>query len=1167
MAINFSNYESDVAPCPVNKTSDGRKTTTTEGKFYTMQLKQEEMVPDVPAAVPRPETIIVETLDSSLQYCLGLIDDKLMKGYITRLDKLEAVPADFTGVKNMSFFKIDELVYEDEEFSAEKLSTVYHALSNKPCTVALMIRSDGCRNSLYLGVRPDSPEFSLATMGDLLKQTFLGQFPGSRTSDYFDSTKEMQQDFHSISSVSCVSDYRQGKQQCDNKQFIQSIEKFLIGMMGKKYTAVVLAQNVMSDDLKHIRRQYENIYSQISPFAEIQLNFSVSESSSSANGVSENISIAATNGTNSVYSTSESYAKGTSDGTNQSINVSDSSGFTTTVTKGKTQSTAEGTFHAESTSVSTTEGSSTGVNASSTLKDNINFGINMGKSNSKSTTQGVTDSVSRTITDSISHSVSKGKSTTHTKGSSEGTTHSDSFTQTIGLSNNWGESNSFTNTFGLARSDTLTDTLGTGKGVVLNAKDCQLQSVLARLDKQIQRMDECESIGMWECSAYFLGDNKSISESAANMYLSLISGAGSGVERSAVNTWSDADSESDELRRNFQIVKQYTEHFSVPIFTYSDEAGTRVSPSSLVSTSELAIQMGLPKKSVRGLPVSEHSVFGQEIISDSEITESLQLGKVLHLNAVTNEPVILDKQSLAMHTLVTGSTGSGKSNTVYGLIGRALEKGIPFLVIEPAKGEYKNVFGRYKDVRVLGTNPSVSELLKINPFSFPDKIHVLEHIDRLVEIFNVCWSMSAAMPAILKDSVIQAYKHCGWDLDNSVNKYSNDLFPCFSDLLHEIQCVVRSSAYSEEVKGNYIGSLETRVRSLTNGLNGSIFAPDETDSKTLFDSCVIADLSRVGSQETKSLIMGVLVMKLNEYRMSNSNGMNAPLKHLTVLEEAHNLLKRTSVGQDPEVPNTMGKSVEMLSNSIAEMRTYGEGFIIADQSPNALDSSAIRNTNTKIIMRLPDETDRRLAGKSAALTDKQLEELAKLPCGTAAVYQNNWHEPVLCLIDKYNVAYAPYVYIRSQMETPDSKIRAKLVRLLLCGNAQAIKESDIVSIKESLAGSHYPTEDKIIFYSLIGELKEYGALQVWDKKHYSTLAKLVMKAIGCTLSDVREEVYSANALNEAYKNITGLVMSHTDLAGSILGMKISLCLIECLRQADKISEEICEGLYKFAMRR
>lgn len=1129
------------------------------------------------------ENIRVETLDDNLQYCLGLVDDKLMKGYITRLDKLEAVPANFSGIENMRFFKIDELVYEEDEFSSEKLATVYHALSNKPCTIALMVKSDGSRNSLYMGVRSDNPEeFSSATMCELLQQTFIGQFPGSKTSNHFDSLQDMQEDFHSISSVSCVSDYKQDKQQLENKKFIQSIEKFLVGMSGRKYTAVILAQNVMPDDLNYIRRQYENIYSQISPFADMQINFSVSESSASANGTSENISYADTTGTNTGHSTSENTSKGTSDGTNESTNTSVAEGTSTTVTDGKTHTATKGKAQSKGTSNTETTGSSTSVswNKSWGKQAGVSaFGINAGLSsstsvgaskshfNSKSTTKSFTETISKSVSDSISHSVSRGTSLTNTKGSSKGTSHVDSLTTSTGFSNSWGESNSFTNTFGLARSNTLTDTLGTGKGIVLNAKNRQLQSILNRLDKQIQRMDECESIGMWECSAYFLGEDRFTSESAANMYLSLVSGGGSGIERSAVNTWSDGVSESEDLRKTFPVIKQYTDHFSVPLFLYGDEDKTVISPSSLVSTSELSIQMGLPKRSVRGLPVSEHTVFGQEVISDPGIENPIPLGKIFHLNTVTNEPVSLDKQSLAMHTLVTGSTGSGKSNTVYGLIGRVYDKGIPFLVIEPAKGEYKNVFGHRKGVKVLGTNPAVSELLRINPFSFPERIHVLEHIDRLVEIFNVCWPMSAAMPAVLKDSVIQAYKRCGWDLDNSVNRYSSSLFPCFGDLLLEIQNVVKSSAYSEEVKGNYIGSLETRVRSLTNGLNGSIFTSDETDSRILFDSCVIADLSRIGSQETKALIMGVLVMKLNEYRMSDSTGMNVPLRHLTVLEEAHNLLKRTSSVQNPEAPDTMGKSVEMLSNSIAEMRTYGEGFVIADQSPGALDSSAIRNTNTKIIMRLPDESDRRLVGKAAALNDNQLEELARLPRGAAAIYQNNWHEPVLCMIDKYKTAEIQYHYTRPPVTPPDSKLRAKLARLFLDGKGRHINESEAVSIKKALAKSRYTTDDKILFYSLIDELSKKGSLYVWDEKHFDKLSKLVMKAIGCTVPDVKDSIYSASTLKEAYDNISSLVLKCTDLAGSTLVRKINLCLIECLRQNDKSSEEICLGIYQYAIRR
>ncbi|MBR3225843.1 MAG: ATP-binding protein [Atopobiaceae bacterium] len=152
--------------------------------------------------------------------------------------------------------------------------------------------------------------------------------------------------------------------------------------------------------------------------------------------------------------------------------------------------------------------------------------------------------------------------------------------------------------------------------------------------------------------------------------------------------------------------------------------------------------------------------------------------------------------------------------------------------------------------------------------------------------------------------------------------------------------------------------------------------------------------------QTKALLMGVLVLKLQEHRLVSSEGSNLPLRHITVLEEAHNLLKRASSEQPTESGNLMGKSVEMLSNAIAEMRTYGEGFVIADQAPALLDMSAIRNTNTKIIMRLPDLSDRELVGRAANLNDSQITEIARLPTGVAAVYQNNWIQPVLCKVAK-----------------------------------------------------------------------------------------------------------------------------------------------------------------------
>lgn len=158
---------------------------------------------------------------------------------------------------------------------------------------------------------------------------------------------------------------------------------------------------------------------------------------------------------------------------------------------------------------------------------------------------------------------------------------------------------------------------------------------------------------------------------------------------------------------------------------------------------------------------------------------------------------------------------------------------------------------------------------------------------------------------------------------------------------------------------------------------------------------------RQSDPSKSNIYINRLVMKLQEYRL-HLDKMNEKLLHVTVLEEAHNLLRKTSMGQAQESANLQGKSVEMITNSIAEMRTFGEGFIIADQAPDLLDEAVIRNTNTKIVLRLPDETDRKIVGGAMALNENQINELAKLPRGVAAVYQNDWIEAVLCKFMKYD---------------------------------------------------------------------------------------------------------------------------------------------------------------------
>ena len=232
-----------------------------------------------------------------------------------------------------------------------------------------------------------------------------------------------------------------------------------------------------------------------------------------------------------------------------------------------------------------------------------------------------------------------------------------------------------------------------------------------------------------------------------------------------------------------------------------------VTPATLISGKEMAIQMSLPRRSTSTVSVVETQAFGRKVQRldghASLVAEDrkLTLGNIRHLWENLPQTIQLSLDQLSSHVFISGSTGAGKSNTLYEMLTQISAAGVPFLVIEPAKGEYKHVFGHRPDVSVFGTNPAHSELLRINPFRFPEAIHVLEHVDRLVEIFNVCWPMYAAMPAVLKEAILQAYQACGWDLELSSNRYSNSLFPTFADLLVTLETVIEASAYSQELKG------------------------------------------------------------------------------------------------------------------------------------------------------------------------------------------------------------------------------------------------------------------------------------------------------------------------------------------------------------------------------
>lgn len=858
---------------------------------------------------------------------IGAANRFIDKSYLEFLQDYRVQPLDeHTKKHNLTrLFHINKIVYDKDEDTNEKLVSVFHSVMPFCKNIILILKGNVDSADLYLGIRGSQPS-NAATAGEVLHDSFLGNFPGSgiqgiKASEItnifsynggFDMVTPMPSN---IAYINILPSERSNKQD----GFIQGLEKFVDTMRGSEYICEILASPLSDTEIEARMGGFEELYSALFPFSKKTSSHGHNEGVTLTEGITESISNSISNGISRATGRSSGHSRGSNSGSNMGMHML------------------------------------------------LNFGVSEG------TTEG------------------------WSANSNEGSTNSNTKTST----------DSFGRQKSTSRTTSATDNL------TVEFRDKGIENLLEKIDRHIKRLKTGSSYGVWEVGSYFLARERKTAAIAANTYRSLLLGDETGIEKSNFTLFDCSDEKTEIIEESLT----HCEHpsFLVPFFNSLEETASiqKISPTCYINGKELAMLFDLPRKSVNGVMVAEMAEFGRNILRNgSENQRLIDMGYIFHMGQKENAPVKLDIDSLTSHCFITGSTGSGKSNTVYNLIEKVASAPyhIPFLIIEPAKGEYRNEFRNIPNINLFSTNPQIDQMLKMNPFSFCDGIHILEHLDRLVEIFNGCWEMYAAMPAILKEAIEEAYVSKGWDLLNSV--YMGDgepVFPTFVDVLLELPKIINSSEYSSDTKGDYIGALVTRVNSMTNGIYGQIFCDEfEVEDTTLFDESTVVDLSRVGSSETKSLIMGILILKLTEYRMAHAGRGNSVLKHLTVLEEAHNILKNSKNIQSNAGNSVVAKSVEMIVNSIAEMRTYGEGFVIVDQSPTSVDIAAIKNTNTKIIMRLPEEEDCKIAGHSVSLSEKQVGELAKLETGVAVVMQNNWSEPILAKINRASSQYEGY---------------------------------------------------------------------------------------------------------------------------------------------------------------
>ena len=468
--------------------------------------------------------------------------------------------------------------------------------------------------------------------------------------------------------------------------------------------------------------------------------------------------------------------------------------------------------------------------------------------------------------------------------------------------------------------------------------------------------------------------------------------------------------------------KSSSEALAIPNFL----EGTYQNPlCSYINSTELGLLCTVPTESVPDFELRLEKKF--PLIASRYDASDIQIGNVVDgKRPMENMPFGLSERDLNKHTFVCGITGSGKTTTVKKILVEAKK---PFLVIESAKKEYRNIA---VDTTVYTPGKPEINAPQINPFYIMPGVSPQVHIDYLKDLFNASFSFYGPMPYILEKCLHSVYKNKGWDLtlgyhpllantnspidffsiEHTKSQYSNlshkFLFPTMQELKDEIARYIEEELkYDGEVAGNVKTAMKVRLENLCVGAKGYTFNTNEFfDFAKRFDKNVVFELEGLADDSDKAFSVGLLVVFINEYRQvlkEISGNQKNELQHLLVIEEAHRLLKNVETERSTETEgNPKGKAVEHFTNMIAEMRSYGQGVIVAEQIPTKLAPDVIKNSSTKIVQRIVSADDQQTIANTIGITGDEAIQLGFLETGFAYCHKEGMVLPTpVKILDYY----------------------------------------------------------------------------------------------------------------------------------------------------------------------
>jgi DNA helicase HerA-like ATPase len=330
-------------------------------------------------------------------------------------------------------------------------------------------------------------------------------------------------------------------------------------------------------------------------------------------------------------------------------------------------------------------------------------------------------------------------------------------------------------------------------------------------------------------------------------------------------------------------------------------------------------------------------------------------------------PLFLTRENFVKHIGIFSITGGGKTNVAQILLLGLLAKNIPFLVID-WKRSYRALYTlKHESVnklQIYSVGRKTASSLSWNPLRAPPGVHPKTWISVVAETLEKSHISGPGVADIFIELFDKEFEKAGV-YDGRFDKYPN-----FFDANEELQRM-RFGGRRMLWRDSCSRILKTFI---FGPAAGAFNARHPVRLEELLDKPLIIELDQELPKPLRVFFSDIVLRWIHLYRLGQ--GETEELRHVTFLEEIHNLFPRTHL--EKQTTN----SLEII---FREIRGFGEGLVNITQHPSLLPIYILGNSNTQIYLGLQHEDDIDTAKRALFLEEADQVFLDRLKVGEGIV--------------------------------------------------------------------------------------------------------------------------------------------------------------------------------------